>query len=147
VSEGCVADDFDAPVPGSRMASIKSFEDIEAWQKARVLARSVYEISGQGAFGRDFGLRDQIRRSAVSVVANIAEGFERGGNAEFRQFLSTAKGSVAEVRSHLYVALDAEMISGEQFRELNSLASEIGLMIGGLMKYLGSSDLRGQKYR
>ena len=75
------------------MAKIEKFEDIEAWKKARELAREIYAISNEGLFARDFGLRDQIRRAAVSVMSNIAEGFERGGDVEFRRFLSIAKGS------------------------------------------------------
>lgn len=129
------------------MPGIRRFEEIEAWQRARILAQRVYQITGDGPFARDWALRDQMRRAAISVMANIAEGFERDGNAEFRQFLSTAKGSVGEVRSHLYVALDAGLITDAQFEELAGLTSEIGLMIGGFMRYLGSSELRGQKYR
>ena len=88
------------------MATIQRFEEIEAWQVARELTRSVYECSKSGSFAKDFALRDQIRRAAISVMSNIAEGFERGGNAEFIQFLSIAKGSAAEVETQLYVALD-----------------------------------------
>ena len=81
------------------MATIKRFEDIEAWKKARELTREVYRHSKVGPFSKDFGLRDQIRRAAVSVMSNIAEGFERGGNKEFMQFLAIAKGSVGEIES------------------------------------------------
>src|ERR1044071_8834864 len=88
------------------MSTFQSFEDIEAWQKARELTRRVYEVSEVGAFARDFGLRDQIRRASVSALSNIAEGFERSGTGEFIQFLSAAKGSAGEVRAQLYVALD-----------------------------------------
>jgi four helix bundle protein len=85
---------------------IDKFEDLIAWQKARELTREVYQISQQGAFGKDFGLSGQIQRASVSIMSNIAEGFERGGRSEFHQFLSVAKASCAEVRSLLYVALD-----------------------------------------
>ncbi len=88
------------------MATFKSFEDIEAWQKARELTNRVYDASDKGAFARDFGLRDQIRRACVSILSNIAEGFERSGTGEFVQFLSSAKGSAGEVRAQLYVALE-----------------------------------------
>src|SRR3990172_8363764 len=94
-----------------KMATIQSFEEIEAWQKARELTRAVYACSGQGAFSRDFGLRDQIRRAAVSIMSNIAEGFERGGSAEFVQFLAIAKGSASEVEAQLYVAFDQGYIN------------------------------------
>ncbi|MGQ9677376.1 MAG: four helix bundle protein [Chloroflexota bacterium] len=97
------------------MAGTKRFEDSEAWQKARELARAVYAMSSEGPFARDFGLRDQIRRSAVSVMSNIAEGFERGVDTEFRRFLAIAKGSAGEVRAQLYVTLDAGLINQTQF--------------------------------
>ena len=86
------------------MSTFRRFEDIEAWQKARELTKVVYQLSGRGHFAKDFGLRDQIRRASVSIMANIAEGFERDGTGEFIQFLAIAKGSAAEVLSHAYVA-------------------------------------------
>lgn len=82
----------------------RKFEDLVAWQKARELTRAVYQVSASGAFAKDFGLRDQVRRSAVSVMSNLAEGFERGSRSEFHQFLSIAKASCAELRSQFYVA-------------------------------------------
>jgi four helix bundle protein len=88
------------------MGTFRSFEDIEAWQKARSLTSRIYSESNSGKFQRDFGLRDQIRRASVAVMSNIAEGFERAGNKEFLQFLSIAKGSAGEVKSQLFVALD-----------------------------------------
>jgi four helix bundle protein len=88
------------------MAIIEGFEDIQAWKTCRILAREIYQETSRAPLSRDFGFRDQIRRAAVSGMSNIAEGFERGGNKEFHQFLSMAKGSVGEVRSQLYVALD-----------------------------------------
>ena len=88
------------------MATVKKFEDLTCWQKARELNRLVYKISANGILGKDFGLRDQIRRASISVMSNIAEGFERGGDKEFVQFLSNAKGSCGEVRCQLYAALD-----------------------------------------
>ena len=88
------------------MATFERFEDIEAWQKARELTREIYRVSRQGEFARDFDLRSQIRRAAVSIMSNIAEGFERDGVKEFSQFLSTSTGSAGEVASDLYVALD-----------------------------------------
>lgn len=128
------------------MATITKFEQIDAWQKARVLTRHIYEITGQGKFARDFGLRDQIRRASVSSMSNIAEGFERGGNKEFIQFLSDAKGSAGEVKSQLYVALDVKFIDQPQFEELYKLADETSHLIGGFMRYLQNTPLRGTKF-
>ena len=129
------------------MATFRRFEDIEAWQRARVLTRNIYAVSKRGAFAKDFGLRDQIRRASVSIMSNIAEGFGRGGTREFIHFLSTAKGSVAEVRSQLYVAFDEGYIGREAFADLQNEAEEITRMIGGLMKYLRGADYKGQKFR
>src|SRR6202012_3122572 len=98
--------------------TITQFEDIEAWKLGRELTRAIYRVSKAGEFGRDFALRDQIRRAAVSVTSNIAEGFERGGNREFVQALAVAKGSAGEVRSQLYVALDEGYIREAEFTEL-----------------------------
>ncbi len=129
------------------MATITRFEDIEGWKIARDLTRDIYSISAAGNFARDFGLCDQIRRASVSVMSNIAEGFERDGNKEFCNFLSIAKGSVAEVRSQLDVALDQGYISEKEFNTVYSKADENGRVIAGLMRYLRSSDVRGLKYK
>lgn len=112
------------------MGTIKCFEDLLAWQKARVLTREIYALGG--GFGNDFGLRNQLQRAAVSVMANIAEGFERGTDAEFNRFLAIARGSCAEVRSHLYVALDVGHIEQVRFAELMLLADETARVLGGL---------------
>ena len=111
---------------------IEKFEDFIAWQKARSLTREIYKITNLPAFSRDFGLKDQIRRAAVSIMSNIAEGFERGRPSEFHQFLSIAKGSCAELRSQLYIALDVDYIPQTRFRELMSIAEEVGQVVGGL---------------
>jgi len=129
------------------MATFKKFEEIECWKKARELTRRIYEISDQGAFARDFGLKDQIRRAAVSIMSNIAEGYDRSGKGEFIQFLSTAKGSAAEVRCQLYVAIDQGYIQETDFKELIAMATETGRMVGGLMSYLRSSQYKGTKYK
>ena len=100
------------------MAKVERFEDIEAWKRSRVLTKKVYDCTKQRGFDKDFGLKDQIRRASVSTMSNIAEGFERGGNQEFLQFLATAKGSSGEVRAQLYVALDQGYISQQQFNEM-----------------------------
>lgn len=127
------------------MATFKRFEDIDAWVKARELARGVYGASGRGAFSKDFALRDQIRRAAISVMSNIAEGFERGGTREFIQFLSVAKASAAEVRAQLYVALDQAYLPESKCSGLMGLAAETGRIIGGLMRYLRRTPMKGQK--
>ena len=129
------------------MATISKFEDIEAWQLAREMTKAIYAISNDGAFARDFGLRDQIRRASVSIMSNIAEGFERGGDKEFFQFVSLAKGSSGEVRAQLYVALDAGYIDQQTFSRLSDMATQINRMLAGLMKYLRSSELKGSKYK
>jgi four helix bundle protein len=108
------------------MATFKRFEEIECWKRAQELTRRVYEITGKPAFARDFGLKDQIRRASVSVMSNIAEGYDRSGNAEFIHFLATAKGSAAEVRCQLYVAADQGYIQDNHFAELNALALRSG---------------------
>ena len=128
------------------MATFTRFEDIDGWKKARELAREVYRLTASGNFARDFGLRDQIRRSSVSVMANVAEGFGRGGNKEFLSFLSVARGSCAEVKSHLYVAVDVGLVEPADFDRLYLLASETEGLISGLMKYLAASDARGRKF-
>ena len=129
------------------MTAFKSFEEMEVWQKARSFTRKIYSISDQGPFCKDFGLRDQIRRASVSVMANIAEGFERSGNAEFTQFLSIAKGSLGEVAAQLYVAFDQRYITREVFDELGDETKQLGSMLGGLIKYIKKSGMKGLKYK
>jgi four helix bundle protein len=118
------------------MATIKRFEDILAWQKAREASRKVYEFTSDGRFAKDFGLRDQIRRSAVSIMANIAEGFGRRSDKEFASFLNISHGSVAETQSHLYVALDLQYISESSFSDLYRSFDEVSRMIMGLTNHL-----------
>ena len=129
------------------MRGVKHFEELEVWQRARDMTREIYTCCADGGFSRDFGLRDQIRRAAVSVVSNIAEGFERGGDREFRQFLALAKGSCGEVRAQLYVALDQGYLNQDKFDHLSALTIQIGRMLGGLMNYLKVSDYKGQKFK
>ena len=127
------------------MATIKRFEEIEGWQKARELTRFVYQITGQEQFAKDFGLKDQIRRAAISVMSNIAEGFERDGRAEFLQFLSIAKASAGEVQSQLYIALDQGYISPVDFERGYTLCKESANLIGGFMVYLRATPIQGNK--
>jgi four helix bundle protein len=129
------------------MATFTTFEQISAWQKARQLVKELYKTTARGAFGRDYDLRNQIRRASVSIMSNIAEGFERSGTGEFNQFLSMAKGSAGEVRSQLYVALDQEYLTPTVFENLLKQTTEISRMIGGLMTYLKSSGIKGTKFK
>jgi len=121
------------------MSKIERFEDIQAWQKARLLVKEVYSVSNTGLFVKDFGLRDQIRRAAVSIMLNIAEGFARRTNREFIQFLVIAHGSAAEVQAALYVALDQEYLKKTDFDDIYRLADETSKMIMGLSSYLKKS--------
>ncbi len=100
------------------MAKIERFEDILAWQKARLLVSELYAVSNSGSFAKDFGLRDQLRRAASSIMLNIAEGFARRTRKEFSQFLVVAHGSAAEVQSALYIALDQGYLSEAGFERL-----------------------------
>ena len=129
------------------MAKIKRVEDLEAWKIARMVTKEVYRISKNGSFIRDFGLRDQICRAAVSVMSNIAEGFERDGNKEFTNFLSIAKGSSGEVRAQLFVTLDQNYISEDEFNLIYAKTTENGRVIAGLINYLKQSELRGSKFK
>lgn len=129
------------------MATINKFEDIIAWQKARALADKVYSLSSSGEFGKNFDLRNQINRAVGSIMDNIAEGFGRGGRKEFINFLSISKGSLFEVKSQLYRALDRNYITNEMFNELYAEAEEVGKMIGALIVYLNKTEIEGEKFR
>jgi four helix bundle protein len=124
-----------------------SFEELKVLQKARELANLIYAATRQGGFARDHGLADQIRRAAVSVLSNIAEGFERGSYTEFLQFLYIAKGSCGEVRAQLYIARDQEYLAEVPFRRCHTLAVEVSRMLSGLADHLKSSHQRGDKFR
>lgn len=128
------------------MATITKFEDIIAWQKARTLCQQVFEYMNRGEFARDYKLKDQINSSSGSVMDNIAEGFERDGKNEFRQFLSISKASCGEVQSQLYRALDRKYISQEEFNSMYSDCSQINKMIAKLMQYLNASEYKGTKF-
>ncbi len=124
------------------MATIKRYEDIQAWQKARELVKVIYQITSKGDFARDFGLRDQIRRASVSTMSNIAEGFCRQTDKEFIQFLYIAKGSASEMQSQLYVALDLGYLSESSFEEIYGITEETLKLISGFVKYLKSGVKR-----
>ncbi len=126
-------DDHTCTVEDTRKSPpVRRFEDLIAWQKARILTKSIYGASKRSDFDRDVGLARQIQRAAVSVMSNVAEGFERGGRGEFHQFLSTAKASCAEVRSQLYVAFDVGYLSQADFDRLMAQAGEVARIVGGL---------------
>ena len=129
------------------MARIEKFEDIEAWKSAREVTRLIYKISSSGDFSKDFALVNQIRRAAISILSNIAEGFERGGDKEFIQFLTITKGSCGEVRAQLYVAYDQNYVDKEQYILVHDKLIETSRMLSGLIKYLQTSDLKGSKLK
>jgi four helix bundle protein len=122
------------------VATFKKFEEIQAWQKARLVTSMVYELTVEGGFARDFGLRDQIRRASISIMANIAEGHGRRSDKEFANFLNMARGSVSEVQSHLYVALDLKYINQVSFSRLYDLLEEISRMTMALSQRLRSQQ-------
>jgi len=111
---------------------IERFEDLIAWQKARALTRNIYEVTQLDRFARDFGLAGQIQRATVSIMSNIAEGYERGNPGDFFRFLCIAKASCAEVRSQLYIAFDIGYLNQDQFEQLMKQAEEVGKVVGGL---------------
>ena len=125
--------------------TIERFEDLVAWQKARALASKIYAVTRIGQFAKDFGLTDQIRRAAVSIGSNIAEGFERGNNKEFVTFLGIAKGSAGEVRSQLYTAYDAGYLSDAEITELVGLSKDVSKLINGLILSLRKSSIGGMR--
>ena len=118
-----------------QMAVIKRFEDIKAWQKARELVREIYMMCAEGRLSKDFGLKDQICRAAVSSMSNVAEGFARNSDKQFAHFLDIARGSVIEVQSLLYVALDVGYIEKDKFEHLYKMAEETAALIAGFTSY------------
>ena len=116
---------------------VERFEDLRIWQSAFALSKEIYQITADGAFSRDFGLRDQIRRAAVSVMSNIAEGFERHSNQDFSRFLAIARGSCAEVRSQLYLAYALGYLAPEQFEKFCADAELLSKSIGALRNSIG----------
>jgi four helix bundle protein len=131
---------------GEGNMSVKNFEDLNVWKEARKLTREIYQITKTEKFFKDFSLRDQIRRAAISVMSNIAEGFERGGNQEFVQFLYVAKASCGEVRSQLYVAVDQGYATPAESEKLLQLFMRLSSMIANLIAYLRKSDMKGEKF-
>ena len=128
------------------MATYKSFEDLPMWKASRELAALIYK-SNSLQFQKDFGLKSQMQRAAVSISSNIAEGFERDGNKEFIQFLSISKGSCGETRSQLYRAIDNEYITQEEFDLAYDKTLECSKMLKGFIIYLKDSELKGNIYK
>jgi four helix bundle protein len=118
------------------MAAIKRFEDLLVWNTSRDLTKKIYKITGMGTFSRDFGLRDQIRRASLSVMSNIAEGFESETQATFISYLNRAKASAGELHCQLYIALDLDYLTPEQFQDINQLSKECSRQLYGFIKYL-----------
>lgn len=128
------------------MAAAKRFEDLEVWVAAKDASVLVYKLTENELLKKDFGLKDQIRRASISVLSNIAEGFERNGNKEFIQFLSIAKGSAGEVRAQLYIIKELNFIDEQEFTLLYDKISQVSKMLSGFINYLKQSDLKGTKY-
>lgn len=129
------------------MATVKKFEDLEIWQEARRLSNEVKDIVLTSELKNDFKLKDQIKGSSGSVMDNIAEGFERDGNLEFRQFLSTAKGSAGETRSQLYRVFDYGYISEEKLEKLVTEYEQLSKRIANFIIYLNKQDFKGNKFK
>ena len=129
------------------MKEIKTFEDLDVWVRAKDLSVLVYQLTDGELFRKDFGLKDQIRRASISVVSNIAEGYERNGNKEFAQFLSIAKGSAGEMRAQIHIAKELKYISEAEASLLVERATEISKMLSGFINYLKQSDYKGSKFK
>ena len=118
---------------------INRFEELEVWQFSRTLIKEIYKVTNEGQFKKDFALRDQMRRASISIMSNIAEGFERKTKNELIHFLFISKGSSGEVRSQLYVSLDLDYLTNKQFSELFELAEKVTRSLSGFIKYLNST--------
>ncbi|WCM41604.1 four helix bundle protein [Flavobacterium sp. CBA20B-1] len=129
------------------MATINRFEDLEIWQEARRLAKIIHKLSIETNLKTDFKFKEQIKSSSGSVMDNIAEGFERDGNLEFRQFLSIAKGSAGETRSQLYRVFDCEYINEKDFEQLRNDYERLSGKIKNFITYLNNQDFRGNKFK
>ncbi len=129
------------------MAKVQKFEELKIWQVAREVAKRVYELTRSGEFAKDFGLKDQIQRAAVSIGSNIAEGFERDSNSELMKFLSYAKGSAGETRSQLQTAQDVGYVTEEDFAELYELLTSESRMISRFQSSLRQSQVKGRYYK
>ena len=129
------------------MAVVRRFEDLEVWIAAKDASVMIYKITENESLRKDFGLKDQIRRASISVISNIAEGFERNGNKECIQFLSIAKGSAGEVRAQLYIIKELNFINEEEFVLLYEKVTQVSKMLSGFINYLKQSELKGTKFK
>ena len=129
------------------MAVVRRFEDLEVWIAAKDASVMIYKITENESLRKDFGLKDQIRRASISVISNIAEGFERNGNKEFIQFLSIAKGSAGEVRAQLYIIKELNFINEEEFVLLYEKVTQVSKMLSGFINYIKQSELKGTKFK
>lgn len=129
------------------MGKIENFEEIEAWQLARELCQKIHQLFLTTTLGKNYSLRNQMERSSGSIMDNIAEGFGRGGNKEFHNFLSYSKGSVSELRSQLYRAFDSKLINQQEFETLKNDCIKTESKIGAFMFYLRNSNIKGLKYK
>ena len=129
------------------MATFEKFEDIDAWRLAREIAAEMFQFTLRENVARDFRLRDQIRGSSGSMMDNIAEGFGRGGNTEFVQFLGYGIGSGNELKSQCYRSLDYKYLSQDEFQKLYDKINRYNKMVAGLMKYLNQTDIKGEKFK
>ena len=128
------------------MATIQRFEELEVWKKAREICKFISTLTQKEQFSKDFSFKDQIKRSSGSVMDNIAEGFERGGNKEFINFLTFSKGSLGEVRYQSYRAYDYNYISEEEFNILITDSTSLSERLGKFISYLKNSDFKGTKF-
>lgn len=128
------------------MESGKGFEGFQVWIDSRAFVKEIYRITSDYSLFKDKALMSQMRRAAISIISNIAEGYERGGDKEFRQFLSLAKGSAGEVRAQLYACMDLGYVDEKSFRNLVENAKSISRQLSGLMRYMGKSNLKGSKF-
>ena len=126
---------------------VKNFEDLEIWKDARLLTKAIYQMTKDTGIAKDFALRDQIRRASISVMSNIAEGFEREGKQELIQYLSISKGSIGEVRAQLMVALDQDYVTQQQFNAAAVLCDSARKQLAGWMAYLRRTEYRGMKFK
>ncbi len=126
---------------------VTRFEDLDTWKRSRILVKQIYDLTKRNEFAKDFVLKDQVRRAVVSISSNIAEGFERGGNKEFIQFLYIAKASAGELRSQIYIALDLNYVNEKEFNILKSDLNKISSMIYNLIISVQETELKGLKFK